>query len=194
MKVNDLAKELGLTGKELLSRLKAEGVSVKKQSDEIDDDTIALLREEYAEQKSASPETPSAAPEPETRQRIEVMGDEILLEGKISVMEFASALGLSGPSILQTLIRMGKVIPLTATLDDETAEKLAEKLGYRIVIVEEAAVDAVDQSKLQTRPPVVTVMGHVDHGKTTLLDAIRATQVAEREAGRYHSAYRCLLC
>lgn len=117
------------------------------------------------------------------KQHIEVMGKEILLEGAVTVKEFADAIGMNGPMILQTLIKMGKMLPLTADLDEETAVKLAETLGYRLVVVEEEEVEVVDESKLRPRSPVVTVMGHVDHGKTTLLDAIRATQVAEREAG-----------
>lgn len=183
MKVSDLAKELGLVGKDLLARLKKEGITVKKVADEVDEDIVALMREEYAVKPAEEPKPDPSPPKEESRQRIEILGKEILLEGKVTVMEFATALGLSGPVILQTLIKMGKVIPLTAILDDETAEHLAEKLGYRIVIVEEAPVQTIDESKLLRRPPVVTVMGHVDHGKTTLLDAIRATQIAEREAG-----------
>lgn len=183
MKVSDLAKELGLVGKDLLARLKKEGITVKKVADEVDEDIVALMREEYARKPAEEPKPDPSPPKEEVRQRIEILGKDILLEGKVTVMEFATALGLSGPVILQTLIKMGKVIPLTAILDDETAEQLAEKLGYRIVIVEEAPVQTIDESKLLRRPPVVTVMGHVDHGKTTLLDAIRATQIAEREAG-----------
>jgi translation initiation factor IF-2 len=191
MKVSEFAKELGITGKDLLARLKTEGVSVKKQSDLLDDDTIAYIREIIGEDgledaKKSSPAEKTAddaLQKEETGQRIEIIGDEILLEGAITLQEFAKALGKTGPSILQTLVKMGKMIPLTAVLDEETAETLAEKLGYRIVIVEDEPVEDVDESLLKPRPPVVTVMGHVDHGKTTLLDAIRATQVAEREAG-----------
>jgi len=116
------------------------------------------------------------------KQKIEVMGEEILLEGSVTVLEFANAIGLKGPAIIQTLIKMGKMLPLTAELDGETAVQLAEKLGYRLVVVENEE-EVEDQSLWIPRPPVITVMGHVDHGKTTLLDAIRTTQVAEREAG-----------
>ncbi len=191
MKVSELAKELGIAGKDLLSRLKAEGISVKRQTDVLDEDTIAYIREMVSEDDTKSTGAESSAEvvtEPnlettDTRQRIEIIGDEILLEGTVTLQEFAEALGKTGPSILQTLVKMGKMVPLTATLDDETAEALAEKLGYKLVIVEDEPVEEIDESLLQRRPPVVTVMGHVDHGKTSLLDAIRTTQVAEREAG-----------
>ncbi len=122
---------------------------------------------------------------------VEERPEKIVLTGSLTVRELATALAVSETEIIKKLFFKGMAINITQTLDIPTATMVAEDMGVVVETAQEQApatkvtemIDATDLENLIKRPPVVTIMGHVDHGKTTLLDAIRKTKVAQGEAG-----------
>jgi translation initiation factor IF-2 len=107
----------------------------------------------------------------------------------ITVQELANRMAERGADLVKALFKMGTPVTITETIDQDTAELLIEEFGHRINRVSEADVDIQSEADvdapetLKPRPPVVTIMGHVDHGKTSLLDAIRGADVVSGEAG-----------
>ena len=114
---------------------------------------------------------------------------EVILPDNITVQELANRMATRAGDVIKALMKMGVMTTITQTLDADTAELVVQEFGHRVKRVSEDDVElglvgAVDtDAELQSRPPVVTVMGHVDHGKTSLLDALRASTVASGEAG-----------
>src|SRR5690242_7933709 len=114
---------------------------------------------------------------------------DVVVPEAITVQELANRMAERGADLVKALFKMGMPVTLTQTIDQDTAELLVTEFGHNIKRVSEADVD-IDTSEdvdapetLKARPPVVTIMGHVDHGKTSLLDAIRGANVVSGEAG-----------
>ncbi len=114
---------------------------------------------------------------------------DVVVPETITVQELANRMAEKGADLVKTLFKMGMPVTMTQTIDQDTAELLVTEFGHNLTRVSDVdtdlANDTVDDAEdaLQPRAPVVTIMGHVDHGKTSLLDALRGTDVVRGEAG-----------
>jgi len=119
----------------------------------------------------------------------EKIAREVTLPETITIQELANRMAERSVDVVRILMQQGHMAKITDTIDADTAQLIAEELGHTVRRVSESDVEEGmfdtpdDAANLQPRAPVVTIMGHVDHGKTSLLDAIRSTEVAAGEAG-----------
>jgi len=152
----------------------------------------ALKRQRERDRREASSGGDAAKP----------MVREVVVPESITVQELANRMAVRGVEVVKTLFNMGVPVTITQTLDADTAELAVAEFGQKVKRVSAADVEIglkgeIDSDELLLpRPPVVTVMGHVDHGKTSLLDALRATDVAAGEAGgitQHIGAYQVVL-
>ncbi|MEK7546059.1 MAG: translation initiation factor IF-2 [Patescibacteria group bacterium] len=202
MNITEIARRLRVTPDELREKLPVLGFDIGRKAIKVDQreaDRIVRRWQEYTwKQKQLADEKAKM----ELRRKIqagEVSADrQVTIPPSITVRDLADKLQRPVTDVIRELMKGGILASINERVDFDTAAIIAEDLGYQAVKQdagqkEETVSSALDQlkeavlsedeAKLKPRPPVVVVMGHVDHGKTTLLDAIRATAVAKGESG-----------
>jgi translation initiation factor IF-2 len=185
IRVYQLAKKLGISSKELLGKLRDLKVEVKGHMSSVDKETAEILMHELQPQikkKKHELKPKKILPKKEALKQIQ-------LRFPLTVKELALRLQMKPSQLISDLIKKKIFVNLNQNLQEEICREIAKDYGYVIAELpseEELMLrehQKVDETKLIPRAPVVTFMGHVDHGKTSLLDLIRKTKVADRETG-----------
>lgn len=199
MNVSELARQLRVHPQKLLQILPEFGFDIGSRAVKVDDRVAQQIQREWARIKFVLQKREQEAKEQEKQKERELRqaaGVSVALASIVSVKELSNKLGLPVNKVIIELMKNGILANQNENIDYDTAAIIAEELGFKVEEekhgekngqeenrhLEELAV-TLSSDAVVTRPPVIVVMGHVDHGKTTLLDSIRSAQVASGEAG-----------
>lgn len=169
MRIYELAKQLGLKSQELIEKLKQLNFPVKSHMSVIDEETAEIIKHEI-----------------EDLRKKEIEQNVVEVEFPITVKDLAVKLNKKPSEILTYLLKKGYSFNINQSLPQDLAKSIAYDFGFNLkekLSKEEEILKAVKTQDIRKRAPVVTLMGHIDHGKTTLLDYIRKSQIAKRETG-----------
>ncbi len=187
MKVQNLARELRKTTRELISELQRMGISVKSGNTKLENEEIEFIKKTLFNKTNKD-----AIREAEY--------DLLLTDASITIQDLAKKIKVTLPEIMKAVLTIGMQLNLNSEISANTAKEIAESCGVELILeldesnskitdiktnldkIEEQELNG-DLEQLITRPPVVTIMGHVDHGKTALLDVIRKSNIVAKEFG-----------